>query len=119
MGTMNTFRSYKAEAPVEGFRIVKAGATDMSATKATGATDALLGTSDSLDKSVGEMVDVYASPLGEVRLGASVVRGAPLTSDANAKAVAATTAGQRLIGFAEVSGVADDVITYLRAPGVY
>lgn len=119
MGTMNTFRSYTAQAAVEGFRIVKPGSADMTAIKATAATDLLLGTADSLDKATGELVDMYVSPLGEVRLGGTVARGAALTSDANGKAVATTTVGHRVIGYAEVSGVVDDVITYLRAPGVY
>jgi Uncharacterized conserved protein (DUF2190) len=119
MASMDTFRSYKAEATVEGFRIVKAGSADLTAIKATGATDALLGTSDALDKATGEMVDVSLSPLAEVRLGGTVTRGAPLTSDANGKAVATSTAGNRIIGYAEASGVADDVIPYLRALGVY
>lgn len=118
MGTMNTFRSYAAQAAVEAFRIIKPGAADQSAIKAAAATDFLMGTSDSLDKATGEMVDVYASPMGEVRLGGTVARGAALTSDANGKAISTTTVGHRIIGFAEASGVADDVIPYLRALGV-
>lgn len=121
MGTQSLHRSYRAEATVEGFRIVKAGTADLTCIKATAATDLLLGTAESLDKITGELVDVSVSPIAEVRLGGTVTRLQPLTSDANGKAVAAAPAvgtNNRIIGFAEVSGVLDDVITYLRAPGV-
>lgn len=118
MGIMSAFRGYKAEAAVEAYRIIKAGSADMTCVKSVAATDALLGTADSLDKVTGEVVDVYVSPIGEVRLGGAVVRGAALTSDANGKAISTTTIGHRIIGFAEVSGVADDVITYIRDLGV-
>ena len=118
MTTMSSYRSHTAEAAVEGYRIVKPGTADRSVVKAAAATDALIGTSDSLDKAIGEQVDVSVSPIGEVRLGGTVTRGAALTSDANGKAIATTTTGNRIIGFAEVSGVLDDVITYVRAPGI-
>jgi hypothetical protein len=47
-----------------------------------------------------------------------VAAGDALTSDANGKAIATTTTGNRIIGFAELAGVANDIVTYLRAPGV-
>ncbi|MFG6462269.1 hypothetical protein ACG04Q_11875 [Roseateles sp. DXS20W] len=115
---MTEFRSYKAEAAVEGYRIVKPGSADYTAVKSTGPTDFNIGTSDSLDKSTGEMVDCAVGDIHEVRLGGTVVRGASLTSDANGKAVSTTTVGHRCIGYAEQSGVVDDVITYIRAPHV-
>lgn len=107
-----------AEATVEGYRIVKAGTAAMSCVKASAATDKLLGTSDELDHTTGEMVDVSVLPVSRVRLGGTVAAGDALTSDANGKAIATTTAGNRLIGFAEVAGVLDDIVTYVRAPGV-
>ena len=57
-------------------------------------------------------------PVPKVKLGGAVAAGDALTSDANGKAIATTTTGNRIIGFAEIPGVLDDVITYLRAPGV-
>ena len=119
MGSMSTFRSYQAQAAVEGNRIVDHGTVDGTAIKATGPTDKLLGAADALDKAVGEFVDLNTSPLGDVRLGGTVARGDALTSDANGKAVVTTTAGHRIIGFADASGVVDDVIPFLRANGVY
>ncbi|MGE0671963.1 MAG: DUF2190 domain-containing protein [Methylibium sp.] len=117
----NMFRAYRAEAIVEKFRIVKHGAADQSAVKASAAGDLLIGTSDGLDKAIGEFVDVSVAPIGEVELGGNVTRGQPLTSDANGRAVVAAPAGGanvRIIGFADASGVLNDVIRYVRSPGV-
>ena len=119
--SMSEFRSHRAEAAVEAYRIVKHGSVDGTCVKAAGPTDLLVGTSDSLDKATGELVDVQMGHVGEVRLGGTVTRGQPLTSDANAKAVVASPAAGsnvRIIGFAAQSGVLDDVITYDRAPGL-
>lgn len=119
--SMTEFRSAKAEATVEGFRIVKWGTLDDVVIKAAAATDLLVGTSDALDKVTGEMVDVGVGHVHEVRLGGAVTRGQPLTSDANGKAVAAAPAAGsnvRIVGFANQSGVLDDVIRYTFAPGV-
>lgn len=110
--------SYKAEAAVGAFLIVKYGAADAACTPSTAAADAHIGAADSLPKAIGEMVDVAVGRFGEVRLGGAVTRGAALTADANSKAVATTTTGHRIIGFAEQSGAADDVIKFRVAPGV-
>lgn len=118
MGINNDFRSRTAEATVEGLRIVKGGTAAGSCIKAAAATDAILGVSDELDHVTGESVDIAVGPVPKVRLGGTVTVGAALTSDANGKAIATTTTGHRLIGFAEAAGVLDDVITFLRAPGV-
>lgn len=117
-GFATNYRAYQAEAAVIGYRIVKPGSADMTCVQAAGPTEALMGTSDSLDKATGEMVDVSVGAIDKVRLGGTVTRGAALTSDASGKAVATTTIGHRIIGFAELSGVVDDLITYRIAPGV-
>ncbi|MFT4191671.1 MAG: DUF2190 family protein [Comamonas sp.] len=119
MGINSLFRSRTAEGAVERHRIVKAGTADGSAIQATAATDQLLGTSDELDHVAGELVEVAVGPVPFVRLGGTVAAGDALTSDANGKAIAATVAGSRIIGFAESAGVAEDIISYLRAPGVF
>lgn len=119
MAINSEFRPKVAEATVEAYRIVKAGTAAGTCIKCTAATDLSLGTSDELDHVTGEVVDIAVGPVPKVRLGGNVAVGAALTSDAAAKAITTTTSGHRIIGFAEVAGVADDVITYLRAPGVY
>lgn len=118
MGINQLFRGRVAEAAVEAYRIVKPGATVGGVVKASAATDKIIGTSDELDHITGEMVDVAVGPVPFVRLGGTVAAGDMLTSDANGKAIATTTAGNRYIGFAEAAGVVDDVIPYHRAPGL-
>lgn len=115
------FKSLIAQAAVSGFLIVKPGTADFTAVPAAAATDLLLGTADSLDKDTGEMVDLDLRPIAEVKYGAAVTRGQPLTSNAVGRAVpAAPAAGSnvRIIGFALKNGVDGDVGSYLRAPGV-
>lgn len=114
------FRGYKAQGTVGARRIVKHGSADQTCVIATAATDKLIGTSDSLDKVAGEVVDVDQRRIGEVVLGGTVARGDPLTSDAAGAAVLAAPAGGsnvRLIGYADQSGVVGDVIFYLIEPG--
>jgi hypothetical protein len=118
MSISSTFRSRVAAAGIGAFLIVKADAAPNSCVKAAAATDKILGTSDELDHVAGEMVDIAVGPIGKVRLGAVVAAGDALTSNVDGKAIATTTTGNRIIGFAEQAGVLNDVITYLRAPGV-
>jgi hypothetical protein len=115
---LSRYRPHLAQALIEGFRIVKPGTADMTVIKSTGPTDKNIGTTDSLDKAANEMADVSIGDIHEVRLGGAVTRGDSLTADANGKAVATTTVGHRCIGYAEVSGVLDDVITYRCVPHV-
>jgi hypothetical protein len=117
MGINNLFRGRVAEGTVERYRIVKAGTADMSCVKGAAATDLLLGTSDELDHVTGEVVDVAVGPVPIVKLGGTVAAGAALTSDANGKAIATTTQGHSIIGRAEIAGVLDDEITYIRSIG--
>lgn len=119
MSVTSRFRARTAEGTINAYRIVKPGTATGSCVAAAAATDLLLGTSDELDHVAGEVVDVGMGDIHKVRLGGTVAAGAALTSDANGKAIATTTAGNRIIGFAEVGGVLDDVITYIRSPGVY
>lgn len=111
-------RSFVASAAVEGYRIVKPDGSG-GVVKAAAATDLLLGTSATKeDCAIGGVLNLALGPLPQVRLGGTLLAGEPITSDANAKGIKATATGHRYIGFAEVGGVADDVITYIRAPGV-
>lgn len=112
------FRGRVAEATVEAYRIVKTGTAVGSCIKAAAATDKILGTSDELGHVTGEIVDIAVGPVPKVTLGGTVAVGDALTSDANGKAIVTTTIGNRIIGFAEVAGVVDDVITYHRSLGI-
>lgn len=117
MSINSAFRGRVAEAIVNPFRIVVPGVTAGTCVQASAANQALLGTSDELTSAIGDVVDIAVGPVPKVQLGGTVAAGAWLTSDANGKAIATTTTGNQVIGRAEVAGVLDDVITYIRAPG--
>jgi hypothetical protein len=130
-------KNYKAAAAVTKFRIVKMGGNDYEVQHAAAATDTSVGITTELDAALGERVDVIRAGLADVEYGGTITRGDQLTADANGKAVVATqhdhtenTAGayaqsattaaaaaQRIIGIAEVSGVAGDIGSVLIAPG--
>ncbi len=116
-------RSYEAAADVEGNRFVKPAApsTNKTVTTAAAATDTITGVSDRLGASTGNMLDVHKGGLVAIQLGGTVTAGAPLTSDANGKAVAAAAASGstvRVAGYADEPGVADDIILMEWAPGL-
>ncbi len=114
------FRPFVAQLAVGAFRIVKQGTANQTCALAAAATDAIIGTSDSLAKDDTEVVDVDYRAFSQVVLGGVVTRGDPLTSDANGaaiKAAPAAGANARIIGFAEISGVAGDIVTYQRSLG--
>lgn len=119
MSDLNTpNRTFIAEAAVEGYRIVKPGAAG-GVVKAAAATDLILGTSATKeDCAIGGALNLALGQLPKVRLGGTVAAGEPITSDAAGKGVKATATGHRYIGFAEVAGVVDDIVTYIRSPGV-
>lgn len=114
-------RNFNAGAEVKPYRIVKFGTSDNEAIQAAAATDMSIGVSDQLGaEAAGDPLDVIRSGLAEVEFGGNVTRGEPLTADSQGRAVvAAPTAGQsvRIIGHAEVSGVAGDIGSAHLAPG--
>ncbi|MBN8486379.1 MAG: DUF2190 domain-containing protein [Burkholderiales bacterium] len=119
--TYSRFRSYVAESAVDAFLIVKPGTADRAVVPATAATDLLVGTSDETATALGGDVDVAVGDIAYVKLGGTVARGQPITANASSLGVVAAPAtgtNNRIIGFAEVSGVSGDVITYRVAPGV-
>lgn len=119
--TPGLIKSYKAEAAVEAFRIVKYGAADNQVLKGAAVGDSLIGVSTgSVDAAIGDMVDVVKAGPAEVRCGGAVTRGDKLTTDANGKAVVAAPAAgvnNNIIGIADASGVLDDIIQITVALG--
>lgn len=114
-------KNYLAEAAIAPFRIVRMGAADGGVLQAAAATDALIGVSEAVGPASGERCDVVKVGLADVELGGAVVRGGPVTSDATGRGVAAAPAvgaNNRVIGFAEVSGVAGDIIPVYLSPCV-
>lgn len=115
-------RSYRAAAAIAAYRIVRFfdAANSSAVNIGSAATQPLIGTTGKVGASAaGEMVDVERAGLNPVQLGGVVAAGDWLTSDANGKAIKTTTPGDQVIGRAEQPGVADDIIDYFAAPGIY
>lgn len=111
MRTEMFIKSYRADAAIAKHRIVKAGAADASTAQAAAATDAIIGVNASLPATTGQVTDVIVGGYATVEYGGNVTRGAPLTANADGQAIVATTAGQRLIGFAVLAGASGDLGT--------
>lgn len=121
MGNHILNKNGTAEGVIGAYRIVKFGAADGGYLQAAAATDALVGVTDGLPVVAGERVDIVKMGIAPVEFGGNVTRGAPVTADADGKAVAAAPAAGanvRIIGTAEVSAVAGDIADVLIAPGV-
>lgn len=109
-----------ASAAITKRRLVKPGATDNTALQAAAATDPIFGVSTDLDSAVGKTVDVIRTGIAPVEYGGTIARGAPVTSDATGRAIAAAPAAGanvRIVGFADVSGVIGDIGSVFLAPG--
>ena len=117
MATPGIYKNFEAEGEIGPYVIVTHGTADYAVKAATGATVALVGTTDELGKLSNGRVDVCTGGIPEVALGGTVAAGEPLTSDASGKAVKATAAGNRILGFALVSGASGDIIPYQYSLG--
>lgn len=116
------FKTKTAGGAIAAYRIVALTTTDNQVVQAAAATAALCGVTQQLGAdAAGDPVDIAKGGLPEVTLGGIVAAGDPLTADAEGKAIkAAPAAGSnvRIIGFAEVAGIAGDRIPFQFAPGV-
>ena len=117
MATPGIYKNFEAEGEIGPYVIVTHGTADYAVKAATGATVALVGTTDELGKLSNGRVDVCTGGIPEVALGGTVAAGDPLTSDASGKAVKATAAGNRILGFALVSGASGDILPYQYSLG--
>ena len=117
MATPGIYKNFEAEGEIGPYVIVTHGTADYAVKAATGATVALVGTTDELGKLSNGRVDVCTGGIPEVAHGGTVAAGDPLTSDASGKAVKATAAGNRILGFALVSGASGDIIPYQYSLG--
>lgn len=114
-------KGYTATAAISARRIVKFGAADGTVVTATDGSAPLIGVQSELDCDSGDRASVaMVGNIEDVVFGGNVTRGDPLTADATGRAVvAAPAAGANayIIGFAEVSGVANDIGTVIINPG--
>lgn len=112
-------KAFLAEAAIAANRIVKFGSTDDYVVQGAAVSDSIFGVVGGIAPAIGERCDVTLVGIEEVKLGGTVVRGGPITSDATGQGVAAAPAAganNRIIGFAQMSGVIGDVIPVLLAP---
>jgi hypothetical protein len=106
-------KSVIAGAAISRYRFLKFSASD-TVVHAAAATDAIVGVSDTAALAAGDRLDAHigGGPLVLVEFGGAVVRGGPVTSDANGKAVAAAPAAgtnNRIGGFAMESQASGDI----------
>lgn len=118
MANPGLFKTLSASGTIDPYRIVAWGTADLQAVQADAATDALMGTTDDIGSTSDGEVDVAMGDLPEVEYGADVVRGDPLTSDSQGRAIKATVSASRIIGFAHVSASVGVIGPYIFSPGI-
>jgi hypothetical protein len=110
-----------AAAIAAAYTIGKPGADDDTFSLATASTDLLTGVFQHATSNAADEVRVMLTGVTRVKLGGTVTRGNPLTSDASGQGVAAAPAAGsnvRIAGIALASGVSGDIIPMLLAPSV-
>lgn len=118
MANPGLFKTMDASGDIVPFRIVAHGTKDFEVKQAGATTEALLGTADEVGSTPGGEVDVALSDMPDVEYGGDVVRGDPLTCDANGRAIKATVSGSRIIGFAYISAAAGVIGPYNHSLGI-
>lgn len=119
MANTRLFKTYDVTGDLAPYRIAAWSGAPGNVKQAAAPGEALLGTADELGKQPNRRTDIALSDLPEVETGAAVSAGQALTSDAQGRAVPATAAGQRIIGFAMEGSAAGTIITYQFAPGCF
>lgn len=112
--------NYTADAATVASTIAKFGTADGHVVPAAAATDELIGVFDEVSHASGDRCDVIRAGRTLITYGGAVTRGAWLTANASGQAVtAAPVAGANVsvIGRAEVSGVAGDIVPIVLAIG--
>lgn len=122
MSNPHLIKNYIADGAIGQYLVVKMGAADGKVAQASAATDLSVGVCCQPGGAAdGERVDIVRSGLVEVQYGGTVARGKKLTANSAGKVVeAAPSAGANvhIIGIAEVSGVANDIVYLMIAPSV-
>lgn len=113
-------KSLQATTAIPARTLVNYGAADGTGVPAADATKFLVGVSSEVDTAIGQRASVHMNGnIADVIYGGTVARGDALTSDASGRAIATTTAGNRCVGFAEVSGVVGDIGSVVISPHVF
>ena len=117
-------RAYEASVTIAPYKIVMFSDTAASAkiAAASANTSPVLGVSGGQGGVAGDMVDVIHAGIGLVTLGATVLAGAELTSDASGNAITAVPTAavfMTVIGKALFPGVSGDIIEVLVGPRAF
>ena len=112
------WRAADAGGAVAPRRIVKYDDADGKVVQSSAAADAHVGISGRAAAASGGRVEIARVGIADIEYGGAVARGALLTADGDGKAVTAS-GGNRVVGIAEVSGVAGDIGQVLLAPGLH
>ncbi len=103
-------KSLTATTAIAAYRLVNYGAADGAGVPAADATKFIVGVNSEVAAAIGERASIHSvGNIADVEYGGNVARGDPLTSDAQGRAIKATTTGQHCVGYAEVSGVSGDI----------
>lgn len=109
--------AFLAVSDIAAQHLVAAGTNDGEAIQAKEAATYLLGASTFVNTPTGKHVSVVRNGLANVVYGGNLAVGDPITSNADGQAIKAA-AGDKTIGYAEVSGVAGDIGSIYIVPGV-
>lgn len=104
-------KTYDAGGTINEYRIAKFGSSDSVVLQADASTNKFAGVfclPKGATAATADPVDVIKSGIADVIYGGTVAVGDYLTADANGKAIVAT-AGDNVIGTAELSGVLGDL----------
>lgn len=106
----------KADGDVSPFRFTTVSTTRGSMKQAAGGTTPIIGSSPDTFTKSGDVVESFIEKVPPIEYGGNVTAGAPLTANADGKAIVAS-AGDYIGGYAIHAGVAGDIGEYLHAPG--
>ena len=111
-------KTYNAGAAIAPNTLVKFGASDNVVIPAAAATDDIIGvTVDGVAAAINERVDVVlSSGVANVKIAGVIARGKGVTSNATGQGVIGAT-GNRIVGYAAISGVAGDIIPAITHVG--
>lgn len=121
MANNGLIKSFLAEGAIGANLLVKPGAADYGALVSAATSDKIIGVTSEIAAASGERVDVILSGIADLKIGGTVTRGDPITSDASGQGVSAAPAAGtnwRIIGIALISGVSGDIIPVIISQGM-
>ncbi len=123
MSNVTLWKAYNAKGGIPEFHIVKPDTSDDEVKLANAAADKVIGVTGRGSVKDGERVEVAFNGIADVMYGGAVALGDSLRAAAAAgkhgRAIATTTAGDRVVGIALVAGADGDIGKVLLKQGAY